>query len=270
MELKKGTFSPFPANLCRGRHPYQQVILAWLWNHANNDGVCFPSLSYLSDECGMDRSAVQRHLRELEKDGLIERKRRVKEGSKEFASTVYTVLIPDTQQAPQEVGAENGNVGADVPYLGADSPYQVGAESPNNCTHSFELKPNNNTPYIPPRGKDQKKEKKDFAENSSEYVLASLLFSLIRDFLPAYKPEWDDARRRAAGLQEWAQGMDLILRIDGRPYREVEFLIRWAQQDNFWRANILSPRKLRKQYDQLMAQAKRQAMKSFTPHFETA
>lgn len=49
----------------------------------------------------------------------------------------------------------------------------------------------------------------------------------------------------------WLQDMDAILRIDNRNPDTVEAVIRWAQADGFWRSNILSPGKLRKQFDTL-------------------
>lgn len=49
----------------------------------------------------------------------------------------------------------------------------------------------------------------------------------------------------------WLTDMDRLNRIDGRSWDEIEKVIRWCQQDSFWRTNILSPAKLRKQFDQL-------------------
>lgn len=55
----------------------------------------------------------------------------------------------------------------------------------------------------------------------------------------------------------WVSDMDRILRIDERPAESVERAIRWAQGDSFWRANIMSPAKLRDKYDQLRLAAKK-------------
>lgn len=49
----------------------------------------------------------------------------------------------------------------------------------------------------------------------------------------------------------WLTEMDKLNRIDGRPWDEINNVIDWCQHDSFWRTNILSPAKLRKQYDQL-------------------
>ena len=56
-------------------------------------------------------------------------------------------------------------------------------------------------------------------------------------------------------LQQWARSFDVALRNDER-MAEAHFVaevIKWACSDSFWRANIQSPEKLRKQFDQLTA-----------------
>ena len=47
--------------------------------------------------------------------------------------------------------------------------------------------------------------------------------------------------------------MNAILKLDKRDPEEVRAVIDFAQDDSFWRNNILSVEKLRKQYDQLNA-----------------
>lgn len=53
----------------------------------------------------------------------------------------------------------------------------------------------------------------------------------------------------------WVTDMERLIRLDQKDATEVEFIIRWAQGDDFWRTNILCPAKLRKQYDRLRLQA---------------
>lgn len=50
----------------------------------------------------------------------------------------------------------------------------------------------------------------------------------------------------------WLADMERLNRIDGRAWDDIERIITWCQQDSFWRTNILSPTKLRKQFDQLV------------------
>jgi hypothetical protein len=52
-------------------------------------------------------------------------------------------------------------------------------------------------------------------------------------------------------FSEWQKDFDLMISTDKRIPENIESIIRWCQADSFWRTNILSPDKLRKQYDQL-------------------
>jgi len=51
--------------------------------------------------------------------------------------------------------------------------------------------------------------------------------------------------------REWNHTADLMLRLDHRTPEEIAEVIRWAQHNDFWRTNILSMEKLRKQFDRL-------------------
>lgn len=77
--------------------------------------------------------------------------------------------------------------------------------------------------------------------------LAHLLADLIAD----------NGSRRPNVTRAWIDSLDRTMRLDGRGPDEIEAAMRWAQADDFWRANILSPDKLRKHYDRLRLQAGR-------------
>ncbi|EKQ7193147.1 replication protein [Klebsiella oxytoca] len=50
---------------------------------------------------------------------------------------------------------------------------------------------------------------------------------------------------------EWANTIRLMRMQDKRTHYEICELFKWANEDDFWQKNILSPSKLRKQWDQL-------------------
>lgn len=54
----------------------------------------------------------------------------------------------------------------------------------------------------------------------------------------------------------WEKEADRLLRIDKRPLPEALEVLSWSQSDSFWRGNILSMGKFRKQYDQLLMKMK--------------
>jgi hypothetical protein len=58
-------------------------------------------------------------------------------------------------------------------------------------------------------------------------------------------------------VEKWANTVRLMRECDGRTLDEIRQLFDWANQDDFWRANIRSPDKLRKQWDTLTIQRTR-------------
>ncbi len=65
----------------------------------------------------------------------------------------------------------------------------------------------------------------------------------------------DPNTRVPDNLTNWATEADRMIRLDKRDPQEAANLMTWAQNDHFWRANILSMGKFRKQYDKLKRQA---------------
>ncbi len=93
--------------------------------------------------------------------------------------------------------------------------------------------------------KNVKNEKKNnlFVETSNEFQLSKYLFEFIRKNNP---------KAKEPNFQTWSKEFDLMIRRDKREVQEIKDLINWSQNDSFWYKNILSPQKLRKQYDQLI------------------
>lgn len=62
--------------------------------------------------------------------------------------------------------------------------------------------------------------------------------------------------KRPKVTDKWHLDIDKLHRIDGHSYEQIEFIIRWAQNDSFWRSNVLSPAKLRKQFGTLQLRSR--------------
>ncbi len=56
----------------------------------------------------------------------------------------------------------------------------------------------------------------------------------------------------------WRTAARLMLDRDGRTEAQVALAISWCQDNEFWRANILSMPKLREKYEQMRLQAQRE------------
>lgn len=88
------------------------------------------------------------------------------------------------------------------------------------------------------------KKKKVFEADSEAYLLAKFLERCITENNPKF-PQNERQRQR------WAKDFDLMLRIDKIDADDIAAAIEWSQNDNFWRSNILSGKKLREKYQQL-------------------
>jgi hypothetical protein len=95
-----------------------------------------------------------------------------------------------------------------------------------------------------------------YVEGSSEFRLAKLLLEEIRKNKPDYKEP---------NMQAWTRDIDLMIRRDGRNPEQIRRAILWAQGDSFWWKNVLSPSKLRKQFDRLEAEMESKKSKIQTP-----
>lgn len=78
---------------------------------------------------------------------------------------------------------------------------------------------------------------------------AQRMFDGVRKVAPSAKPP---------AFETWANDVRLMREQDKRAEAEIEALWAWANADDFWRANILSPKKLREKWTQL--EAKRSAV----------
>lgn len=91
------------------------------------------------------------------------------------------------------------------------------------------------------------KKKDTFAKDSKPYLLAFFLGKRIHMRLPS--TESPDERR----LQSWADAIDKCNRIDGHPWDEIKLVLKFSQDDPFWQTNILSGKKFREKYVELLA-----------------
>lgn len=94
-----------------------------------------------------------------------------------------------------------------------------------------------------------------FDEGTEQYKLALFIRQCVLENLPGAKVPDSSPDK----LKRWAYDVDLMLRIDKRSYEEIRQLMDWAHRDSFWKANILSPGKLREKWDTLVAHRKRDA-----------
>jgi hypothetical protein len=81
---------------------------------------------------------------------------------------------------------------------------------------------------------------------------ACRLVALLKSEILSNKPDY---RITPAQIRKWELTADRMLLRDGRTTDQIAALIRWAQHDEFWMANILSMDTLREKFDQLEMKA---------------
>jgi hypothetical protein len=97
------------------------------------------------------------------------------------------------------------------------------------------------------KGKGKVKESKEYVSDSDELRLATLLYSLMKT---------NNEKTKEPNYQQWSKDIDLLHRVDGHSFDDIEKVLRWAQQDSFEQMNVLSPSKLRKRFAGLWGKAK--------------
>lgn len=109
-------------------------------------------------------------------------------------------------------------------------------------------------PYIPPispKAEDQVKPcatATDDPDAKADCELAEWMFGLIKAMHPGHKPpQW----------AEWRKAIRLMRVRDHRTRKEIGGLFRWANGHEFWASNILSPGKLRRKWDVLVIQRRK-------------
>jgi len=133
-------------------------------------------------------------------------------------------------------------------------------QEPNNYESNDESNGINDTKATPSdfksdcinkeRNKNVKNDKNNiFTSDSIECRLSEFLFKHIRE---------NDPKMKEPNFQKWAKDINSIIRLDKREPEEIKKVIQWCQESNFWKSNILSPGKLRKQYSTLLIQMKNQ------------
>lgn len=88
---------------------------------------------------------------------------------------------------------------------------------------------------------------------TSDLENAKLLFELMLLNNPSAKEP---------NLEKWANDFRLMREKDNRTDEQIKYLINWTQKDDFWSTNILSPAKLRKQFDALVVKIKKEKSKT--------
>lgn len=219
--------------------------IAFLCQHSKReDGYCWATADDWYETTGLTEYQVNLAVKKLVKEGIILHKNDLIEGT--------TIRCRHFKFAPQTLetrtletkGGNLRNLGGvtletKVPYNNIINK-NIDKINKNNVQEEI-----SNDSMVVYESKKQllKKEYPIEAQN-----LTKLLYQLILRNDPVME-------KRLKKWEFWVDDIEKIHRLDGREWHEIEAVIRWCQENNFWKANILSGGKLRKQFPKLRLQA---------------
>ena len=185
---------------------------------SNEKGYCWASDSYFAELYNVSKSTIQRRFKQLEEKGYIKREIVYEKGTRKIAHR-YTHLC--------------------------DSPIRKNEHSPIRKNERDNITDINTT--LNNTVNKRSSRKRVYDEDSVYYQLALRLYKKILENNPEHKKP---------NLQNWANDVRLMIERDNRTEEQIAYLIDWVQNDSFWKSNILSIKKLREKYDQLVIRVK--------------
>ena len=230
--------------------PTQRLVLLAIADCANDHGAeAYPSTATLAGKTGLTERGVRKAIVELERLGELAVQ--YKNGPR--GTNRYRVVMSDETRNTVP-GTRNDmpgtrNVVHPEPHSGYPEP------------HSAYPEPHSENPE---RGSPEPSEPSLTIREPSEVVPAPPVQPPEQT-----RPEVEDLCRHLADrieangckrptiTKKWRQAARLMLDTDGRTPDNIRAAIDWCQDDEFWRANILSMPKLRQRYDQLSLAARR-------------
>ena len=241
-----------------------KLVLLRLADSANDEtGECWPSLKHIQDKCNIkSKNTIRRALEILEQLGLvvvIKRKLTATQNTSNlYRLNIKKILNPSSELggSNSELGGSNSELGGSNSELGGGSNSELGGSNSELGGSNSELgggsnsEPRTNNSFEPinesnsTSGKNfpPAKTGKKFVYTDDDLRAANWIFGLIKNLSPNVK---------TPTFESWANEIRLMRERDGRTLKDICELFKWANKDEFWSANILSPSKLRDKWDQL-------------------
>lgn len=213
----------------------------WAYCMSRPDDWVF-NITHLSKISQDKKESVYAAIKELENEGYITKSQQRKRGKfylvdyeiheTKIVSNEIKEILPQRQK-PDTGKPDTGN-----PPLLSNDLNQVMKETNKYCPESATLSSSVEEGLI-----GTLKSKSKYSQGALS--AANFLNNELNKLYP---------NRKQPKIGQWAYEMDLLNRIDKRDWKDVHDVIEWALEHVFWAKNILSPLKLRKQWETLMAQ----------------
>lgn len=197
---------------------------------------------------------VYRHFCDLESKGLIIYLKQGKHGDKDLIrltekgktwNEFNSDLNPNNSEIDPNIPTELGNK-SEITRIEIRNNSEIDPTN-NNTNYKYTTDHNNTSQQVATSPK-----RKNFSDD--DLKTAYWIFNLILKINP---------EARSPNFDTWADEVRLIRERDKRSHREICELFQFANQDDFWCKNILSPKNLRKHWDRLVIERGKPKKKSW-------
>lgn len=196
-----------------------KLVFVFVSSLSAEQGFCWASNTYIAKRFGMGKSTISALISELVDAGYL------------------TIEIEENYKRKLRLGV-----------LETETPPPENSVPPTSklSTPPPEISVHNITSKNNISNKDKLITKDENALKASE-TLAKLV-----------KENFDFLELKDKDIERWAKDIEKLHRIDGYDYKVILGVIKWSQQDEFWRQNIRSGQALRKQFANLLVRIKSQ------------
>ena len=221
--------SKLPANaklVCYGLSTYMD----------RRSGICWPSHMTLMADTSLSRTTIKKQLSMLEGEGWIvvtrcDKSTQLKKGSQ--ATNRYALNVP------VELRIEHAKKTLNDAIEGG-SPDDLPAKGGSADDHEGGRQTTTNLPLEPSSKESKPSDIQKFTDQDMK--TAKWIYGKLLQMNPGHKKP---------NGQSWAEAVRKIRELDGKTDTEIRTLFIYANEDHFWKTNILSPSKLREKWDML-------------------
>lgn len=212
---------------------------------------------WAASDLKLERGQWLRSTRKIQEDLSYIENRQIKT----YSTSVINRCIKKLERE-QRICTKTHELGTVFTVLNYDVYQGFGRFNNNNLEHNLEQHQNSVGTVEEQYQNNNKKEKKEeerkedkktsrpkrvYDTESIPYRSANYLLTKIKEINPDVKEP---------NIQTWANDMRLLIEIDKRDPAQVGKVIDWIYKNSFWYKNILSPSKLRTQWDRISIEMK--------------
>lgn len=288
MEIKKSYYAVIPASVRYDNKiiPHAKLLYGEITALCNEKGYCWATNDYFSQLYSVSKRTISTWIKALCNAGYISSKFVPTPGNSQIKirclkiegdlqNLMMKTSIPPSQKfnqpheeifyTPMKEISIPHEENFHTPMKKTSTPHEENFAQNNTINTTMnttinkineELYKYNSSSQIFEMGKNSKKdeqkicnvgvkEKKIFDSKSDPYLLARFLEKSIAANNPKF-PRSEQQRQR------WARDFDLMIRRDKIDADDIAEVIAWSQKDSFWKSNILSGKKVREKYQQLL------------------